>query len=102
MSENNTRQGYPLRRELVFTYLDIRYNPNYPFDKSILPGTPTKPTDTLTGFVKTDEFLWYFDSEKDLPQFLATDWETLSPIFVEWYNDRFSEKHGRIKEIFAI
>lgn len=102
MSKNNSGESYPLRKELVYCFLDIRYNPDYEFDKSILPGTPSKPKDVLSGFVKTQEYLWYYDSEKLMPSFLGTTWENLKPIFIDWYNDRFSKTYGKIINVFEI
>jgi hypothetical protein len=60
-----------MNKNLAFTYLDIRYNPGFPFDKTILPGYLEMPKEALMGFVKTDKVLWYMDSEagKSLHQY---------------------------------
>ena len=47
-----------MRKEVVFTYLDLKFIPNYPVNRSILPGFPTNPNDILEEFIKTDNNLW--------------------------------------------
>lgn len=88
-----------MNRNLAFTYFDIRYNPGYPFDRSILPGYPTPPKEPLMGFVKTDEVLWYMDSEFDMPKYLASDWDVITPLLIDWFNDRFSDKFGIVSKV---
>jgi hypothetical protein len=91
-----------MRKEVIFSYLDLKYNPDFPVDRSILPGFPSKPKDVLQGFVKTENVLWFFESEKNLPTYLGTNWDGLKPVMVEWFNNRFSKEHGEIVEIFSI
>lgn len=91
-----------MREEIVFTYLDLKYNPDFPVDRSVLPGFPTKPTDTLVGFVKTMDILWYFPSEENLPKYISMTWDSLKPVFIKWYNLRFGAEHGTVSNIFAI
>lgn len=91
-----------MRKEIIFTYLDLKFIPDYPVDKSILPGFPTKPKDILEGFIKTENILWVPSAQKDLPKYLNFSWETFKPLFVEWFNQRFSELEGPIDEIFQI
>ena len=55
-----------MRKEVVFTYLDLKFIPNYPVDRSILPGFPTNPNDILEEFIKTEHILWIPKSQKDL------------------------------------
>lgn len=88
-----------VNKNLVFTYLDIRYNPGYPFDKSILPGFNIVPELPLMGLLKVDDTLWYVDTQNDLPYNLATTWAILTPIMIEWFNIRFEDKFGKINNI---
>lgn len=88
-----------MNRNLAFTYLDIRYNPGFPFDKTILPGFPKMPEEALMGFIKTDEVLWYMDSEADMPKYLASNWEVITPILIDWFNERFGGKFGLINQV---
>jgi hypothetical protein len=89
-----------MNRNLAFTYFDIRYNPEYPFDKTILPGYQTLPEEPLMGLIKTEDVLWYLESEKDLPKYLATTWDVITPILIDWFNIRFGEKLGVITQVF--
>jgi len=89
-----------MNRNLAFTYFDIRYNPEYPFDKTILPGYQTLPEEPLMGLIKTEDVLWYLESEKDLPKYLATTWDVITLILIDWFNIRFGEKLGVITQVF--
>lgn len=89
-----------MNRNLAFTYLDIRYNPGFPFDRTILPGYSTPPEEPLIGLIKTEDVLWYLESEKDLPKYLATSWEVITPILIDWFNIRFGQKFGFITQVF--
>ena len=91
-----------MRKEVVFTYLDLKFIPNYPVDRSILPGFPTTPNDILEDFIKTEHILWVPKSQKDLPKYLDLSWENFKPLMCEWFNERFSQEHGKIEDLFQI
>jgi len=89
-----------MNNALVFTFLDIHFNPKFPIDGSILPGTTYCPIEPLMGFVKTDDIIWFSKGQMNLPYFLNTTWEVLKPIVVDWFNKRFSGTLGEARELF--
>jgi hypothetical protein len=56
----------------------------------------------LEEFIKTEHILWIPKSQKDLPKFLNLNWENFKPLMCEWFNERFSQEHGKIEELFQI
>lgn len=91
-----------MRKEIVFAYLDLKFIPNYPVDRSILPGFPTKPYDILEGFIKTENILWIPKTQKELPKYLNSNWDSLKPLMCEWFNERFSKEYGEVEELFEL
>ena len=90
---------YKLNKNLAYTYLDIFYYPDYPHDNTILPGLWEKPNECLSDFVKTDNVLWFL-SNRNIPMYLNSTWEEMTPIIIEWFNDRFGNEFGFVNKFF--